>query len=562
MTKVWKSRSGEDTPPPGSNLLEKFLSSRGLSKTEAEKFLDPRYEELSDPFLMKDMEKGVTRIISAASAGERITIYADYDADAVTAAAVLLRFFRKCGYQNVDYYIPDRFAEGYGMNEEAARELAGKGTKLIVTVDCGINAVASVEVANQLGIDAVITDHHQVIGPLPPAVAVINPHRPDDSYPCKHLTGVGVAYKLVQALVKKGIMNQKSEIKQGWEKWLLDLVAIGTVADCQSLLDENRIIVKWGLLVLQKTQWIGLRKLMELAGIWGQEMDTYKIGFLIAPRINAAGRIEHGKTALELLLTDDEQEATNLANRLEELNRHRKALTESILSEAREQVVTQKQKILLAAGTNWPKGVVGLVAGRLTEEFARPVLVLDRGSKEATGSARSIGSFNIVEAIAQSREILVKFGGHPAAAGFTLLSEHVEVFHKNLIEYAESALTSDQLTPLIYHDGEVILPEITEAAVDSLKALAPFGQGNPRPVFLIRGLSVLKASAIGQEGKHLRLIVQDGQKKIGCIGFNLGYWAAKVAPTSQIDFLAEPQFNEWNGKKDLQLKLIDLKLHE
>lgn len=567
MRKIWKAKNAI-----GENILQKFLSARDLnSAEEISEFLDPKYENCPDPFLLKDMDKAVARIERAIKNSEKITVYADYDADAVTAAAVLLRFFQHLKYPNVNCYIPDRFTEGYGMNPEAVKILAEQGTNLIITVDCGINAVSSVNAANALGVDVIITDHHQLIGELPKAVAVVNPHRPDDSYPCKDLTGVGVAFKLVQALNQS--QNSPLPLRErrgpvigevrGWEKWLLDLVAIGTVADCQKLLGENRIFVKWGILVLEKTKWIGLRELLTVAGISGAELDTYKIGFMIAPRINAAGRIEHANLSLELLMTDDEDRAVELARKLNELNRHRQELTEQILSEAREQIVAiADKKILLAAGIGWPKGIVGLVAGKLTEEFARPVLILERGEIEATGSARSVGNFNIVEAISQSREILVRWGGHPMAAGFTLRSEHIEIFHQNLLDYAEQILTEEDLSPVLYYDAEITLGEVTNDLLDLLDKFEPFGMGNPRPKLRINNLEPRYVSAIGKDGKHLRMYVASNRQSLGCVGFNQGFWAEKLFDGQKIDIICEPQYNDWNGERKIQLKIVDISLSD
>ncbi len=557
MKRIWKAK-----PQAAGDLLSQLLANRGLfAPEEIRDFLDPRYEAAHDPFLLRDMDRAVARIETALQKGEKITIYADYDADAVTAAAVLLRFFQELKHRNVSAYIPDRFSEGYGVNPEAIRSLKESGTNLIITVDCGINAFDAVDLATYLGLDVIVTDHHQLTGGVPRACAVIDPHRPDDNYPFKDLTGVGVAFKLVQGLLQSsGLQATSYKLQAGWEKWLLDLVAIGTVADCQSVLGENRMFIKWGLVVLSKTRWIGLGKLLELAGIAGAELDTYKIGFMIAPRINAAGRIEHANLALEFLLTDNPERAAILAQKLEELNRHRQDLTEQILSEAREQLLALgDKKILLAAGRGWPRGIVGLVAGKLTEEFYRPVLVLARGEVEATGSARSIRNFNIIEAISQSKELLLKYGGHPMAAGFTLNSEQVEIFHQQLLLYAEKTLSEEDLSPVIYYDAELTLKEINEEFLATLLKFAPFGQGNPRPLFRVNHLALESASAIGTEGKHLRLYVKEGGRRLGCIGFNLGFWAEKLQRRPQsIDLLCEPQYNEWNGTRQIQLKIIDL----
>lgn len=553
-------------------LLDLLLANRGItSDQEKIAFFEPSYDrDCPVPFLLKDMDKAVARIEQAVENGEKITIYADYDADAVTAAAVLLRFFEKISYQNVDYYIPDRFTEGYGVNMEAIRALAAAGTRLVITVDCGINAFDAADLAVYLGMDMIITDHHQLTphplqkgeGEIPRALAVVNPYQSGDNYPFKHLTGVGVAFKLVQAL------TAKFQIKEGWEKWLLDLVAIGTVADCQMLLGENRVLVKWGLYVLKKSCWPGLRALLEVAGIKEQKLDTYQIAFMIAPRINAAGRIEHANLAIELLLCRSEEKAQELARKLDELNRHRQELTEQILSEAREQLLAHSdQKILMAAGSGWPKGIVGLVAGKLSEEFYRPVLVLEKGLHgEATGSARSIANFNIVEAIGQGRDVLMKFGGHPMAAGFTLRVEHIEIFYQKLLSYAETVLSEEDFSPELAYESEISLEQITSGLVNALEKFAPFGLGNSRPRFRINNLHPSKVMKIGADGRHLRMYIGDSEnlpageagRTIGCIGFNQGFWAEKLQSDQSIDIICEPQFNEWNGEKKIQLKIIDI----
>ena len=566
MKKLWKTRS----EIPNESVLGALFSSRQLTREDdIKRFLDPEYSDHHNAFLLTDMATAVSRLEKAIREQEQITIYADYDADAVTAAAVLLRFFSTLQYGKVDYYIPDRFSEGYGLNPDAMQTLFQRGTRLIITVDCGINAFEAVRQANEFGMDVIITDHHQLTGGgIPAAVAVVNPHRPDDNYPFKHLTGVGVAFKLVQALIPS-LQATSYKLQAGFEKWFLDLVAIGTVADCQSLLGENRIFVKWGLYVLGKTRWIGLKKLVKLAGIAKSEMDTYKIGFVIAPRINAAGRMEHADTALRLLLTDDEIEAETLAQKLEVLNQARQRQTERILSEAREQVMLNaNHKILLAAGEGWHKGIVGLVAGKLTEEFARPVLVLEKSAEEATGSARSVGNFNIIEAISQSKAVLTRYGGHPQAAGFTLRSEHIEVFRKNLLDYAEESLSEDDLSPVLYYDAEINLSQVSDEFVEFVARFEPTGIGNPKPRFRINNLAVSRISTVGQDNKHLRMLVHafpphEGGNERGswsCIGFNLGFWADKLKRDDRIDIICEPQWNEWNGERKVQLKIIDIGL--
>lgn len=567
MKRIWKPRSETKY----GDIKTQLLRSRGVAAGDEQKFLNSRFEDGFDPFLLTDMDKAVARIWQAVEQDEQITIYADYDADAVTAAAVVIRFLRGTGYKKVDYYIPDRFSEGYGVNEEAIRTLADRGTKLIITVDCGTNANSAVTLGKSLGIDFVITDHHQVVSDLPEAVAVVNPHRPDDSYSFKDLTGVGVAFKLVQALVKKSELRTPTSelLPNGWEKWLLDLVAIGTVADCQSLLLENRMFVKWGLYVLSKTRWIGLKELIKAAGLpagrhgIAAPFGTYNLGFQIAPRINAAGRIEHASLALDLLLTDDGKEAQKLAGKLNELNQERQNLTDQILSEAREQVLLQSErKILFAKGLGWPKGVLGLVAGKLTEEFSRPTLVMGIEASEVTGSARSIAGFNITQAMSYSREHLLRYGGHELAAGFTVTLERVADFERELLLHAEETIAAELLSPVLYYDCEITLADINEEMLELLAQFEPTGIGNPKARFRINNLSADYPAAIGSEGRHLRCYARDKEgRSFGCIGFNLGSRAEKLLKVqSLVDIICEPQWNEWNGQKKIQLKIIDIDL--
>ena len=373
MKKQWKIKTPPEAPLPNlpqyPNLILRLLALRGITEESAiHDFLDPDYEKLHDPFLFKDMQKAVERINQAIKRQEKVAIYADYDADAITACSVLYLALKKLGLTPVSY-IPDRFTEGYGMNQDAIRKLAEDKVSLIITVDCGTNAVLEGSLCQELGIDLIITDHHEVTGPLPEAYAIINPKSPEDNYPFEFLTGVGVAYKLAQAL-----FSSKGD---GWEKWLLDLVAVGTVADCQSLTGENRILVSFGLKVLTKTRNLGLKALLEAAQVKSDKYDSFTLGFVLGPRINAAGRIKHADAAFNLLIADKPQDAQKFALDLNDLNKHRQMLTEQILSEARAQAELHlDKKVLLVFGQEWPKGIVGLIAGRLTEEYSRPSLAI------------------------------------------------------------------------------------------------------------------------------------------------------------------------------------------
>jgi single-stranded-DNA-specific exonuclease len=533
-----------------------LLVNRGYD-TEAKinNFLEVDYSRLHDPFLFKDMELATNRIFQAIEKQEKIVIYSDYDADAITALSVMYLALKKLGAK-LDYYIPDRFTEGYGMNPEAVKKICEEGAGLIITVDCGMNAVEEVEMAQNLGVDVIITDHHELTGELPKAHGIINPKNPEDKYPFQFLTGVGVAFKLVQALMSgtgDGVRGT------GWEKWLLDLVAIGTVADLQSLTDENRILVSFGLKVLGKTRSPGLKALIKLAGIENRIPDTYTLGFIIAPRINAAGRIKHADVAFKLLISEDAQEAQKLAEELNQLNTHRQFLTEQILSEARSQIeLISDKKVLVAAGENWPKGVVGLVAGKLVEEYGRPVLVMDKGELLATGSARSVQNFDIVQALTHAKELLTKYGGHTQAAGFTLITENIPALHQKLLDFAET-LVEDAMGPVLMIDAEMNSPEINFEIYDWIVKFGPFGIGNHKPKFVGRNFEVLDARIVGATGKHMKLRVRLADKIIDCIGFNQAFWTQTLQPGNKIDIVFELDCNEWNGNRNLELKILDLK---
>lgn len=557
MKKLWKVKNlAADQWPvlPGiPNLVLKLLGLRGLFREEAiSEFLNPDYAKLHDPFLFKDMAKAVERIRRAIEKKEKITIYADYDADAITAAAVLWLSFKKLGVI-ADYYIPDRFVEGYGINLDAVKAIANNGTKLIITVDCGINAVDEANVCRTLGVDLIITDHHELTGELPKALAIINPKNPFDKYPFGYLTGVGVAFKLVQALF------QVSSLKiQGTEKWLLDLVALGTVADCQNLTGENRILVSFGLKVLQKTKHLGLKALLHTAGLKLNKYDTFTLGFILAPRINAAGRIKHADTAFKLLISEDAVEAEKLAEELNTLNKHRQLLTEQITSEARSQLELQtNKKVMLAHGADWPKGIVGLVAGRLAEEYSRPVLVLSTTDGISTGSARAPLGFNMVEALKSVKDLLQKFGGHAQAAGFTLEAKNISDLHGKLLEFA--AASDLVLEPILEIDAEVAFDDLTWDNLEYLEKLAPFGFGNPKPKLMARDFGLLDYRLVGATNQHLKMRLQTGGQILEAIAFGQPFLANNLLTGGKIDAIFELTSNKWNGNMEMQLKIIDLR---
>lgn len=574
MPKLWKLKSEIPQDAVGNlsaypKLLAQLLYNRGLNDAnKIEDFLNPKYENLHSPFLFKDMQKAVDRIWQGIDRGEKITIYGDYDADAVTANAVLQQTFRHLGVV-VDSYIPDRFSEGYGVNIEALEKIKSAGAKIIITVDCGTNSIDAAEFCANNQIDLIITDHHEIIGEHPKAFALINPKNRNDNYPYEDITGVGVAFKLASAILSDGArvaarrgVPLHAYIK-GYEKWLLDLVAIGTVADCHSLIGENRILVKYGLKVLAKTKWIGLRALVTTAGLdFNQKLpDTYTLGFTIAPRLNAAGRLEHADVALNLLLEEDPSTAIKKAAELELINQRRQQLTQTVLSEAKEKVlVIQDRKILALVGEGWPKGVMGLVAGRLAEEYYKPVIVLESSAGFSTGSARTAGEFNLIEALKFSSEHLVKFGGHKQAAGLTLETSKFELFYQKILEHADVSIGDANPERVLELEAELEEEDLQLTTYNLLTSLEPYGVGNPKPKFLISGMKILSSRNVGASSQHTQYQLQKDGKTISAIAFNSSFLEKNFKVGDTIDAAAELIEDSWNGRSNIKLKISDMRI--
>ncbi len=551
-------------------IIVQLLYNRGMQTPEAvEIFLEPR-PELGNPFKIKDMEKAVTRLRQAIRSDEPIAIYGDFDADGVTATAVLSDALNALGAR-VMPYIPHRVDEGYGLNKDALKKLANEGIKLIVTVDCGIRSVAEVAYGNNLGLDIIITDHHSVGEELPPALVVIDPKRPDESYSFRELAGVGIAYKLAQALL---LVNQHAPINGACAmnaEDLLDLVALGTVADVVPLVDENRVLVQQGLVQLNQIVpngfvvsngsggRIGLRKMFATAGVQHGQVDAFTIGFVLGPRINAAGRIDDAMLSYHLLTSRSEDEAARLAQELEAKNRERQQLTVDIVENARQQVLSmQDAPLLFVEGADYQAGIVGLAASRLTEEYYRPSIVLERGEETSRASCRSIPEFHITAALDQCANILISHGGHAAAAGFTVATRDLPELKARLMAIAEEQLRDKELVPTLDIDAEIDMELLSWDLHDWLQRLHPFGEGNPAPLFLTRRVQVLRYRAVGNEGRHLKISLRDNKGFVwDAIAFRQGEWAAKM-PT-YIDLVYSLEVNEWRGERKLQLNVQDLR---
>lgn len=566
----------EIAPPAPPDHLQRFadldpltvqiLYNRGLTDPGAVRAFLSYETDDDNPFRLQGMHRAVSRVRDAVRRREPIAIYGDFDVDGVTATALLVQVLRALGAR-VEPYIPHRVTEGYGLNRDALKELAGRGVRLVITVDCGIRAVDEARYAQRLGLDLIITDHHLPPAELPPATALINPRLPDCRYPFKELPGVALAYKLAQALlrVERQVPLGTSRAAVA-EESLLDLVALGIVADLAALTGENRALVQRGLAVLNATQRIGLQALMEVAGVRPGRVNTDTIGYVLGPRLNAAGRMDHALLAYRLLVTDDPAEARQLAEKLDARNRERQEMTQWVLDQVLDQLEgSEDEPFLIAWGEGFPPGVVGLVASRLTEQFYRPALVLELGDEVAHGSARSIPEFNIVGALDQVRDLLLKYGGHAMAAGLTVAREQVEVLRERLLEIATRELTGVELVPLLNIDAEWPLERLSPQTFHRLAQLAPFGAGNPEPLLLSRGVRLRDYAAVGENEAHLRLKLEarvetpTGTLPIvwDAMAFRQGYWAA--AMPQRVDIVYTPKIDVWNDQERLRLEVQDLR---
>jgi single-stranded-DNA-specific exonuclease len=538
------------------SLFEQILAARGLSGDAREKFLHPDYESRYDPFLLPDMDKAVKRLVKARKQQEKITIYGDYDIDGLTATTVLLEAFEKFGFENVDAFIPNRFVEGYGLTVDAVERIAATKSTLIVTVDCGSLSEVEIIRARELGVDVVVTDHHNVAPIQPPAVAVINPKRSDHTYPFIDLAGVGVAFKLVQALQTK-----LDGLPIGQEKWLLDLVALGTVCDVVTLVDENRTYVYWGLKVMAKSHRPGLKALMAVAAVEPSKVNARSLGFGLGPRMNASGRLETAQYSLDMLRATSGMDALEKAQRLDEFNKERRIDQNRIFNEAIIQAEVYKDlPVLVVSGQNWNHGIVGIVAAKLLEKYKKPTYVLEEMGEESKGSARSYGDFSAVDAIRASDDIITKGGGHTLAAGVTLPTTNISAFRDRVNEFYRSQKLKNQEVLLIPHTDVVVadLSEVTETLIEQLGTLEPFGHGNPEPIFRSDGMIVANIRRMGTESQHVKLELKDSLgKHMQFIAFSAPSHFF-VEPGEQINILFQPSVNEWQGRRSIEGRLINV----
>lgn len=540
-----------------SNILAQLLINRGIYTVEqAKTFLGGELDRLFSPWLMKDMDKAVDRILLARQNGEAILVYGDYDVDGITGSTILLLAMRKLGCK-VSYYIPHRLEEGYGLNKGALQKAKAQGVSLVVTVDCGISGAEEVEAAKLLGLDIVITDHHEPPDILPSAVAVVDPKRHDCPYPFKELAGVGVAMKLIKALFQRAGLDSKE-----WEEYL-DLVCLGTVADIVPLQGENRIIVKHGLTKINTTIRPGLQALIKISGFKKDSIGTRELGFGLAPRLNAAGRMGDAGLGVELLLSTDPLVAEETAEKLNKGNQERQQVEAKVLAEALELLESNPEmihgKAIILASQNWHPGVIGIVASRLVDRFYRPVFMISLEDGKGKGSARSITGFNLYQAMINCQEHLEQFGGHAMAAGFSLEEGKIDDFRKAMNIYAQAELTEDNLILNLDLDALVDLSQLSMDTVMELEQLSPLGHCNPGPILGCCEATVLNCREVGKNGGHLKMRVSREQVVLDGIGFNLASYSEMLATNDTVDMAFVPSINVWNGRTSVQLEVKELK---
>ena len=548
-------------------VVAKILVARGLkTKSEAEQFLTPSLANMQDPFVLGGMEKGVERIIQALRDKERIMIFGDYDVDGITATSLLFLVLNKLGAE-VTYYLPNRLIEGYGLSEEGICEAERRGVRLIVTVDCGITAIDEVAYAKARGIDTIITDHHEPQPVLPQASAIINPKAAGQDYRGGELSGVGVAFKFAQAIFRR-LGQDESELEDH-----LDLVALGTAADIVPLVGENRILTKLGMDQISRTTKPGLKSLIFVSGILGQKIGTGQVVFILAPRINAVGRLGDAELAIKLLTTKDEHKAAEMARALDEENRRRKHIDEVTLEEALElieqNVDLASDKAIVLASSGWHQGVIGIVASRLVERFHRPTIMISIDGEEGKGSARSIPGFHLYDALKECEEFLLKYGGHKYAAGLSIAPDKIHPFRDKFIKVTGGKLTPEDMIPRLLIDSELELNQINPELVRILELLAPFGPQNMRPIFLTRNLHLWgEPYVVGNN--HLRLRLKSSGAKgvkesqvFDCIGFGMGDMIKPLTMSGiRVDLAYVVETNFWNDTYKIQLRIKDVKISD
>ena len=536
-----------------NSLLATILVNKNIiDKEKIRLFLEPNRNDFYDPYLINDMDIATDRIIKAINNQEKVIIYGDYDVDGITSITVLKSFLKDVGLQ-ASYYIPNRLEEGYGLNKDAINKIAEQGYTLMITVDCGITAIEEVEYANSLGIETIITDHHEPGEELPNALAVIDNKRKDSKYPFRELAGVGVAFKVSQALSQKLNLKEETYLKY------LDIVCVGTISDIVPLVDENRVITKLGMLLVKQTKNLGLRSILNSSGY--RQINSMAISFGVAPRINACGRLGDAEEALKLLLSTDIYEVNELNNKLNEHNRQRQEIEKSISKEAIEKIENEKlneNRTIVVGGKNWHHGVIGIVSSKITEKYFKPSILLSLEENGiAKGSGRSISGFDLHEALMKCEDLLDKFGGHSMAVGLTLKQENLSEFYKRFEDFAKESKI-EEIVPIINVDAKIELSDINKKVIEDLKQLEPFGEANKMPIFALKNVKIDSIRSLS-DGKHLKLTLREKNQVISAIGFNIGNLVNEYKIGDRIDIAGTLEINTYNGMENLQINIKDVK---
>ena len=533
-----------------NNLLASILVNRRITDDEIDVYLKPTRNNFHNPFLMPDMEIAVDRIIRAIDNNEKIIIFGDYDVDGITSITVLKSFLEERGI-SVGQYIPNRLEEGYGLNKPAIDQIVKDNYDLMITVDCGISGIEEIDYANSLGLETIVTDHHEVGDSLPKALAVVDAKRKDNQYPCRDLAGVGVVFKLIQALGIKLGLDEKEYLK------FLDIVCVGTISDIVPLVDENRVIAKLGLMLVEQTRNMGLKSLLISSGY--KNIDSNTISFGVAPRINACGRMGHADEALKLFLSKDIYEVNELTKRLNDYNKLRQDKEKAIYNDALKQIEEKKldeKNAIIVGGENWHHGVIGIVSSKITELYFKPSILLCYEDDLAKGSGRSIPGFDLHEALMKCQDTIDRFGGHAMAIGITIKRDMFDKFSEKFEKIAKEAKT-EEIIPVINIDAKINLNEISKETVRDLRQLEPFGEGNKTPIFVFKNLKIDSIRSLS-EGKHIKMTLKDGNVIVNAIGFNLGHLADEYKIGDKLDVAGTLEINTFNGVENLQINIKDV----
>ncbi len=536
-----------------NSIVAAILRARGIDTPQRiQAHMCPSLNSLADPFSLPDMRAAAERIALAAGNGEGILIHGDYDADGITSTALLVRFLDKLG-ANVSYFIPHRLHDRYGLNPSAVDRAVEHNIGLIIAVDCGISDIDVIELAKQKGIDVIVVDHHEP-GPQIPDTLVVDPKRSDSTAPFSEYAAVGLACRVAEAVCELLDMPRASV-----QRAFFDLVAIGTIADVADLTGDNRIMVKYGLQLLPNTQKVGLRALLDICGVNGQ-ITSQDVGFRLAPRLNAVGRMADATDAVDLLICEDDDEAMQLAVKLEGLNRERQRIQERIFCDALARISCEveldDEPVVCVGGEDWHIGVVGIVASKVVDRFHRPAFIACREDDTFRGSARSINGFNIAAALQSCSDLLLRFGGHELAGGFTVAAENFDAFRQRLNEIGRETLQPRHLLSTVDIDAEIDIEEIDAELVQAVREMGPFGHGNPEPVLMCSAVEVADVRAVGSEGAHLKLLIGEGHRVVDCIGFRMGDETEWLERGVRIDIAYTPEFNEYNGRTGIQLRIV------